>query len=461
MPGCRHLFFPPIENIEALSDTNRQIIIVEAEKSALALTALAHRNEGTYIVIAVSGCWGWKRKKGNRLLPDGGHETETGPSPDLNLITWTKRQVHIAFDSNVKTNSDVQRARNALAKELATRGAKISFINIPEGPGINGPDDLIAQLGDEAAIHVFNERIPFSADAIPLIVQDLIDFKTTEFPLREPLMILDPHKTVVLTQRSLNQIFAWRGTGKTMVAMALAGAIATGGKFLNLQAARPARVLYVEGETPNAQLQERARNLVGPTEKDFFRVISLENQSNGIPALSESLGRNLLVDALGSSEVLILDSISTLAWMPTNDEDSWLGLLKWFAWLRSQGLCVVILHHAGKSGLQRGHSRSEDMLDVSIKLSKPQDEEEVDWLKLKLEYDKFRGERTGIRSLIVECRANLWSWKMQEDDKLDILRKYLLDYPKAASRTIARDLPELGNHVTVSKLLRQLKPSDE
>ena len=50
---------------------------------------------------------------------------------------------------------------------------------------------------------------------------------------------------------------------------------------------------------------------------------------------------------------------------------------------------------------------------------------------------------------------------MQEDDKLDILRKYLLDYPKAASRTIARDLPELGNHVTVSKLLRQLKPSDE
>lgn len=288
----------------------------------------------------------------------------------------------------------------------------------------------------------------------PLVVHDLIVFKAADFPAREPLVKLE-NGTTVLFDRSLNQIFAWRGTGKTMMTTALGGAMATGGRFLNLQATRKIRVLYVEGESPNAQLQERARLLIGPTDPGFFRLITLDSQPNGIPSLSTAVGRQVLEEALGDAEVLILDSISTLAWIPTNDEAEWIELLGWFARLRSRGLCVVFLHHAGKTGMQRGHSRSEDMLDVSIKLSKP-DEEEVDWLRFKLEYDKFRGERTGVRSLLVECKGGLWTWNLLESEKLKVLADYVRDRPNASSRAIARALPELGSHVTIAKLMRKL-----
>ncbi len=291
----------------------------------------------------------------------------------------------------------------------------------------------------------------------PLIVHDLTEFKTAEFPVREPLVRLDGHDTVIFFDRSLNQIFAWRGTGKTMVALALAGAIATGGKFLNLRATRKSRVLYAEGESPNAQLQERVRLLIGPTDPGFFRFITLDSQSNGIPSLSTATGRQALEEALGDAEVLVLDSISTLAWIPTNDEEEWLELLSWFARLRSRGLCVIFLHHAGKSGLQRGHSRSEDMLDVSIKLSKSPEDDELDWLKLKLEYDKFRGERSGVRSLIAECKGGLWTWALLETEKLATLADYLRDHPAASCRSVARALPELGSHATVAKLMRKLE----
>lgn len=304
-----------------------------------------------------------------------------------------------------------------------------------------------------------------AAKPLPLVAHDLIDFKAADFPIREPLMVLDAdYATPVFTARSLNQIFAWRGTGKTMSATSLAGAMAVGGKFLNLQATRKMKVMYVEGESPNAQLQERAKKLIHEeTERGFFRLVTLDSQPYGIPPFSTIEGRNALEAALGEpgdTEVLFLDSISTLAWIPTNDEEAWLEILPWLARLRSRGLCIVFLHHAGKGGLQRGHSRSEDMLDVSIKLSRP-DDEECDYLRFKMEYDKFRGDRTGIRALSVSCKQGLWAWRIAEEDKRQVLRDYLTQNPNASAAKVARDLPELGDRSTVWRMMQKPDPQGE
>ena len=289
-----------------------------------------------------------------------------------------------------------------------------------------------------------------------LIVYDLIEFKAAEFPAREPLLKIKD--TVVFSARSLNQIFAWRGTGKTMCGLALSGAMATGGQFLNLQATRACKVLYVEGETPNAQMQERAKLLIGPTASGYFRLITLDSQLNGILPLCTAAGRKALEDALGDAEVLVLDSISTLGGFPTNDEEEWLEILSWLARLRSQGLCVIFLHHAGKSGMQRGHSRSEDMLDISIKLSSSNEEKELDFLKFTLEYDKFRGPRIGVRTLVVDLKGGLWRHSVLEVEKLKMLGEYLKGNQGASCRAIARAMPELGSHMTIAKLLRKLDP---
>jgi hypothetical protein len=133
-----------------------------------------------------------------------------------------------------------------------------------------------------------------------------------------------------------------------------------------------------------------------------------------------------------------------------------LEFLRWLNHLRQLGLCVIFLHHAGKSGMSRGHSRSEDMLDISIKLTRAEADKDVDWLRFTMEYDKFRDNPKGICSTVVEYQDGQWRDTPVEKEKLQALEEYLCLHPKASSRTIARDLPVLGSHATVQKLQHKL-----
>jgi hypothetical protein len=290
-----------------------------------------------------------------------------------------------------------------------------------------------------------------------LIVHDLNDFLAETFPAAETLIRLAATDIPVFTSSSINQIFAWRGTGKTMLSMGLAGCFALGTAFLRWRATRKVRVLYVEGESRNSQLQTRARAIVGKTDAGYFRILTFASQVNGIMPLSTAQGRQALEAEIGDAEVLFLDSISTLGWFATNDEENWLEFLQWLNRLRQRGLCVIFLHHAGKSGMSRGHSRSEDMLDISIKLTRAEEDKDVDWLKFTMEYDKFRDNPKGIRSTIVEYKDGRWSDSLVEVEKLKALDDYLTLHPAASSRKIAHDLPELGTYRTVQTLKKKLE----
>jgi hypothetical protein len=96
------------------------------------------------------------------------------------------------------------------------------------------------------------------------------------------------------------------------------------------------------------------------------------------------------------------------------------------------------------------------MLDISIKLTRNEDDKDVDWLKFTMEYDKFRDNPKGIRSTIVEYKEGQWLDTLVEKDKLQTLEEYLCLNPKASLRKIARDLPDLGSHMTVQKLIKKL-----
>ncbi len=156
--GCHHLFFPP-HVVNFLRDVRVPAVIVEAEKSALALRALADRSRRPMLPIAIGGCWGWRRKIGKRALPEGGSEPETGPSPDFDMIAWPGRTVIVAFDSNALINPKVQQARRKLVKELFRRGARVLIAEVPAVEGVNGPDDLIAVAGDEAALSTLDAAV--------------------------------------------------------------------------------------------------------------------------------------------------------------------------------------------------------------------------------------------------------------------------------------------------------------
>ena len=166
-PGCRHFFFAP-SVADFLRDTRVPVIFVEAEKSVLAVTALVNRAGRKFLVIGIGGCWGWKRKIGKKLQPDGNLADETGPSPDFDLILWQGRTTILAFDSNALINPKVQRARRTLTKELSRRQARVLVAEVPAVEGVNGPDDLIALHGDEVMLALLDSPTAAERDVIKL-----------------------------------------------------------------------------------------------------------------------------------------------------------------------------------------------------------------------------------------------------------------------------------------------------
>ena len=207
------------------------------------------------------------------------------------------------------------------------------------------------------------------------------------------VLIAENDQPVFYTQ-SLNQIIAWRGVGKTVFALGMAGALTSGGQLLKFKAGRRSKVMYIDGELPLYQMQERVRDLIPEQGRENFYLINAEmSQSKapidlGNPKMWDSLRRRL--DAF-KPDVLILDSRSTLfPSMESNKEDHQGMLQTRFQELRLRKLCVIEAHHLGKNGLQRGHSRNDDALDVQMKLGKPDDWEPGQGLRFVLGYEKVR-----------------------------------------------------------------------
>ncbi len=156
----RHLYFPPDARVK-LQEPGSPIILVEAEKSVLAVTAWARRTSTDVIPVGMGGCWGWRGRIGKDVGVNGERVDVTGPLPDLAVCDG--RVVYLLLDSNVDSNSKVQAARNALARELTGRGCTVRLCHLPEEPGINGPDDYVGARGDDALAKILHSALPMVA----------------------------------------------------------------------------------------------------------------------------------------------------------------------------------------------------------------------------------------------------------------------------------------------------------
>jgi hypothetical protein len=238
---------------------------------------------------------------------------------------------------------------------------------------------------------------PVAATEIrPFVWSDGDEFMKKNIPPRKVLLRTIKRGGAVYTEQSINQTFAWRGGGKTCLEFGKVRALATGGKFLNWEAPERVRVLYIEGEIPDGQMQERWKQIVGETD-GYARLITIDQQpEHSFPSFAAEEGMRRVEKTLTDMEadgwkpdVLFLDSISTLFNVAANDEEIWMIINPWLMSLRSRGLMVEYAHHAGKAGLSRSHSKQEDPLDVSIKLDTPQ-EKDPECLHFTLHYDKDR-----------------------------------------------------------------------
>ena len=150
-----------VSTVEQLADSQIPIVLTEGEKKALALWRLANHetDRPRFIPIAIAGVGNWRGRVGKTGGPKGERLDVTGPIADLSRIEWTNRKVFVVFDANVGTNDSVKWARKGISRELATRGAKVDLVNLPEDCGVNGIDDLLAVWGPGRVLELFERSV--------------------------------------------------------------------------------------------------------------------------------------------------------------------------------------------------------------------------------------------------------------------------------------------------------------
>jgi Homeodomain-like domain len=133
-----------------------------------------------------------------------------------------------------------------------------------------------------------------------------------------------------------------------------------------------------------------------------------------------------LAPHLDGVELLILDNLSSLtAVIRDNDADSWNPIQAWLLRLRRRGISVLIVHHAGKGGEQRGTSRREDVLDTSISLRRPSDYVPTEGARFEVHLEKARGvhgEPAKPFEAKLEERGSTAVWTMRDIDDANLAR---------------------------------------
>ncbi len=193
------------------------------------------------------------------------------------------------------------------------------------------------------------------------------EFAGMETQVLEP--ILGP-----ITTASLTMIYAARGVGKTFFCLSAALAMAQGISFNGWTPQRTFRVGYIDGEMQGKLIQERMAKLNQgkPLPENLF----IYNPELGhIPNIGEEVWRKAVLEAVEQHkmEVLFLDNLATLIRSGReNEREYWLPIQELLIELRSRGVAVVLVHHANKSGGQRGTSSKEDIVDIVMRLSTPE-----------------------------------------------------------------------------------------
>ena len=197
---------------------------------------------------------------------------------------------------------------------------------------------------------------------------------------------------------------------------------------------------------------------------DCLHFINPDTQENGISNLATTKGQQEVDVHIKDYDLIILDNLSTLLRSgKENEGESWLPIQEWALRHRSKGKSMVFIHHAGKSGQQRGTSRREDVLDTVIALKRPSDYKVGQAVRFEVHFEKARG-LYGKDVEPIECylrtdeKGNLsWTHRTIEESTH---QKVINMYKEGLNQTeITQELDV--NKSVVSRHLKRAREQDE
>ena len=344
-------------------------------------------------------------------------------------------------------------ATSAQASYVAPRFANGEGKDFNDLHQILGIEEVKRQL--ESAFH---QHKPAQQSA--LIALEMGAF--LELPLTERGYLLSP----ILPRQGIVILYASRGIGKTFLALSIALAVASGTQVMNWQAASPKRVLYVDGEMPAITMQERLNALISGMAPPPFvlrnlTIVTPDVQQMPMPDLSTISGQQVLEPLLPGIDMIVLDNISTLCRTgKENESQSWQLMQSWLLDLRRREMTVLLIHHAGKSGDQRGTSAREDIMDTVINLRRPKQYKMAEGARFEVHLTKARNltgeEAEPFEAHLLSDENKLhWAVHKLEDVRLVELQKLLEEGLSIREAALEMDIPRS----TVARLKKQLEAS--
>jgi len=208
-----------------------------------------------------------------------------------------------------------------------------------------------------------------------------------------------------LPLQSLGMVYAKPAVGKSWFCMALVVAIAMAYKrFLGWSINKPVRSLYVDGEMSSSDLKERFSKLspIGIDQIDILpsEEMFLDGQPLSLDRPDHQEWFHQLLDDLEKDgrkpQVIVFDNLSTLRNSTNeNDNSETQKLVSWLVSLRARGFTVLVVHHAGKNGDQRGASILTVPMNYVVKLTKPDSDRPVrdGETRFEVSFDKMRARQ--------------------------------------------------------------------
>jgi putative DNA primase/helicase len=256
----------------------------------------------------------------------------------------------------------------------------------------------------------------------------------------------------VLREGHLGQVYAQRGIGKTWLLQTLALVSASGGEALGFSSPEPCRVLYVDGEMASEEVQDRFA-LLGDRLRlpasDRLLVVAADWQERYLPRVDTNEGQAALEPFVARADLIILDNRSCL-FDPEGEKDpaAWQPAQNWLLSLRRRGKAVLLAHHSNRQGGARGHSKSEDALNLLVQLSRPDGYSQEHGARFMVTFEKSRGVHGAAIAPFVAA-LTVDGWRLEgvkgQDHHIALkLRQYLTladaadERPKSANAAIQK-----------------------
>lgn len=245
------------------------------------------------------------------------------------------------------------------------------------------------------------------------------------------------------------QLYGPTGAGKTLLAMSLAMAVASGADFIGWQCNTPRRVLYLDGELPDSEVSQRLDYLLqgfSRPQQTLIRrnlvVVSREHlhRSQGVEMapLDTEQGEAQLNDLLDRVEpaLVVFDSRYCLLEADMMQQGSLPPRL--LRRLRARKVAQLWLHHTGKDAGRGGYGdkTAEFLLDANLELTSGH----------ALRFHKKRKARADNRTFYQDRALALvdgtWSATSPDNaeeraDRLERLQQDLVDFPDDSERARA------------------------